>query len=151
MPRRKRKPGRPKGSTKLPPQYDIDLVLLLDLHALALTPKYGAISKRCRTIAAQGGVRWMRDGKVIAAIYDPDTLRVRALQALRRLRGQPYERMAARRQRVVKWPLQNGRFANVHFDVGSLYTALLLANLKTKRKITSRTRDTVLVVGKKRF
>jgi hypothetical protein len=89
--------GRPKGTHKLPPGYLHDLVRLLDLafpppssfssggkvwHIVSTNPvEHRDVNHKCRIIAKRGGVKWIRNGIVVAEITNPKTLRTRLYEA----------------------------------------------------------------------
>jgi hypothetical protein len=77
----KRKPGRPKGTRKLPGEYFLDLRQILGL-------RQRPTSKQCQIIVRQGGVKWFdaRTGRVVAKITNWNTLRSRLIEAAQPLR-----------------------------------------------------------------
>src|SRR5262249_50166053 len=91
------KRGRPPGSRKLPDEFYLDLFNLFDLRTgkrsiilngptIRRRWKQG-ISKTCRAIIAQGGVRWIdrNTGRTVATITNEKTLRRRVYEAWDRL------------------------------------------------------------------
>lgn len=150
----KRKRGRPK----LPPECWTDLANLRRLTGLhgreiplrlncggepAEFVEVKGLANTCRLIMDRYKVvQWIdrRSGRVVAQITDPNTLRVRTTEALKRAKKEEETRLRPQRAVTLKFTT-TGRIANAITEPKSI--------LSSELKVSTFSRETMLQIGKR--
>jgi hypothetical protein len=138
---KKRKRGRPKGTTKLPLEYYSDLRTLPDLDLRALPDRLRfkrqqSLRAICIDIikkAGVDGVRWLDErGRRVATITDPNVLRTRIIEARQRLRN----------IKII---------CTTKFETGNVGTLTTVANLNIVVSASGKLRRSDIWIGKRKL